>query len=181
MRQLKTTTMKKLNFLFFFVFLISVNQKLLSQNLGNEFKLSSSEFQILSFDKNWNWIFTNGTSTSLDKDELVKIENILNVIVKEHNEQEKLELDKHNKKFPDNYRKHTGYEISLEGKMRQYVPIVNEKGEKEIWINFFCDKPRNDEWKTVPRHVSDGGNCYFSVKVNLTKKTFKELIVNGYA
>lgn len=135
----------------------------------------------MQFEKNWNWIFKNGTPTSIDNDELIKIENILNDIVKEHNEKERLELNEHNKKFPNNFKKQTGYEISLENKMRQYVPILNEKGEKEIWINFFCDKPRNDEWKTFPRQVNDGGNCYFSVKVNLTQNTFKELIVNDYS
>lgn len=124
--------MKKISILFLFVLLITTNQKLQSQNLVNEFKLSSSEFQILSFDKNWIWIFENGTPTSIDNNELIKIENILNDIVKEHNKKERLVLNEHNKKFPNNFKKQTGYEISLENKMRQYVPILNEKGEKEI-------------------------------------------------
>jgi hypothetical protein len=59
--------------------------------------------------------------------------------------------------------------------------VINQEGEKEIWINFFCNEWESVGWKTDLMIVLDGGNCYFNLKVNLTNKTYSELIINGYA
>ena len=59
--------------------------------------------------------------------------------------------------------------------------MINQEGEKEIWINFFCNEWESDGWKNDLMIVLDGGNCYFNLKVNLTNKTYSELIINGYA
>ncbi|RZK11040.1 MAG: hypothetical protein EOO46_08280 [Flavobacterium sp.] len=147
----------------------------------SEFKLSESNFVILDYDKRWYWLFKDGVPSNLNKNELDEIEGILNLAVKENNDREKLRLEKLNKESPTDKRTKTGHEITLEGKKRQYISILNRKGEKEIWVNFFCDDDENDNWKKFPKEVSDGGNCYFQVKVNLSIKTYYELRVNGYA
>ena len=145
-----------------------------------DFKLSTSDFTILDFKKNWNWMFDVGSPTNLNQIELAEIETILKLAVKENNEKQKLRLEKSNQEFPNNVRKQTGFEITLNEMKRQYVPIINPKGEKEIWINLFCDDFGNDTWKYTLMEVSDGGNCFFNVKVNLENKTYSRLIVNGY-
>jgi hypothetical protein len=29
--------------------------------------------------------------------------------------------------------------------------------------------------------VTDGGNCYYQIKINLSKKSYSDLHINGYA
>jgi hypothetical protein len=60
----------------------------------------------------------------------------------------------------------------------QFVPVVNVRGEKIVWINAFCDAFGTD-WKKHIVVVMDGGNCYFKAKINLTTKQVFELGTNG--
>jgi hypothetical protein len=63
---------------------------------------------------------------------------------------------------------------------RQYVAVFNSEGEKEVWVNAFCNTFYSN-WKSEILVVDDGGNCYFNLKINLTTNTCFELMVNGYA
>ncbi|RDC65310.1 hypothetical protein [Adhaeribacter pallidiroseus] len=62
----------------------------------------------------------------------------------------------------------------------QYVPYLNEKREKEIWINGFCDS-FNKDWRKEIIHVFDGGNCYFTIRLNLLTGECIAVGTNGYA
>lgn len=62
---------------------------------------------------------------------------------------------------------------------KQLIPIINSKGEKEVWISCFCET--FDHWKTQRVYVSDGGNCVFHVKINLTKHKIMYFKANGLA
>ena len=62
----------------------------------------------------------------------------------------------------------------------QFVPYLNEQGEKEVWINGFCSGS-NSNWKKEIVWVMDGGNCYFQIRLNLTTGTCIEIGTNGYA
>ena len=64
---------------------------------------------------------------------------------------------------------------------KQLIPVINKEGEKEVWVNCFCNTWNSDRWKTKIMIVDDGGNCYFRLKINLTSKKCYELIVNGFA
>ena len=152
-----------------------------TEKTQTEFELTESDFVVLPFNKDWYWIFKNVKPTELTQSELIKIENILKIAVNENNERQKINLKKHNAEYPKNKWKETGFELKLKGKKRQYVPVINEKGEKEVWINFFCSDWGNDNWKSDIMMVHDGGNCYFNLKVNLTTKSYSELSINGYA
>jgi len=62
----------------------------------------------------------------------------------------------------------------------QFVALFNPKGEKEVWVNAFCnDFERN--WQNEIIGVKDGGSCYFNFYVNLNKQTFDRFYVNGSA
>ncbi len=152
-----------------------------TENTHTEFKLAESDFVILPFNKDWHWIFKDVKPTELTQYELIQIENILKIAVEKNNERQKINLKKHNEEHPKNKWKETGFEIKLKGKKRQYVPVINEKGEKEVWVNFFCDDWESDNWKKDLMVFLDGGNCYFNLKVNLKNKTYSELGINGYA
>ncbi len=107
--------------------------------------------------------FKKSTKTTLSESELAEIELILKKMVREnHNGTGSMST------------------ISLKGKKRQYVPVINKNGEKEVWINFFCGVHHN-EWRNDIVVVFDGGNCYFNVKVNLAHMKYYDLIINGYA
>jgi len=66
---------------------------------------------------------------------------------------------------------------------RQYIPVINSKGEKEIWVNCFCGgwNALNMDNKREVLSVMDGGNCYFNFKVNLKTKKWYNFMVNGAA
>lgn len=70
--------------------------------------------------------------------------------------------------------------MSLSKYKVQFVPYLNEKGEKEIWINGFCSDYRAD-WKTEVVHAFDGGNCYFTVRLNIANNKCIAVGTNGNA
>jgi hypothetical protein len=146
-----------------------------------EFKLAKSDFVILTYQTEWYWVFKNAKPTELTQSELIEIENILKTLVKENNKAQKIGLIEHNKNYPENQRTTPAYELKIDGFKRQYVPIINDKGQKEVWINFFCDDTGAEEyWKTEIMIVDDGGNCYYNLKINLDTKEYYELRINGY-
>lgn len=152
-----------------------------SQSTGQEiynFKLSDSDYTILDYKKDWDWMFKNARPTELSQKELSEIETIIEFAVKENNDQQKVKLEKHNQGLPSTVRKRTGFEITLDSMKRQYVPIMNVKGEKEVWINLFCDAAGFDTWKYTLMLAEDGGNCFFNLKVNLQTKSYYDLRIN---
>ena len=60
----------------------------------------------------------------------------------------------------------------------QLVPVINEKGEKEVWINCFCSDFGHD-WRKDIMYVDDGGSCFFNLKINLSTKKYYDLSVNA--
>ena len=144
-------------------------------------KVTESNFTILQFDQNWYWIFKNVKPTELTQAEIDEIEQILKNVIAENNQNQKENLKNHNEEYPKYQLTETGFELDLNrGYYRQYVPVINENGEKEVWINFFCSIMK-DNWKTDLLMVRDGGNCFFNIKVNLTKKESSDLRINGSA
>jgi len=128
--------------------------------------------------------FYNLKSTELTNNDLEKIETVLLRFTEEYNsEQEKRYEETKAKiaaKYPNSEIDKTHFIIDLNQYKRQYYAITNEKGEKEVWINCFCDSwGRN--WREELILVLDGGNCYFNLKINLKTEQYYDVIVNGYA
>ncbi len=166
-------------------FSFHVTEKATEVNIVKEtqakFSLDDSDYVILSYNSHLNWIFKNAKSAELNRQELNKIEGVLEVAIIENNAIQKASLEKHNTEYPKSKWAETGFELKPDGYKRQYLPIINDKGEKEIWINFFCSDFGSDNWKSEIIIVEDGGNCYFNIKVNLTSMTYSELSINGYS
>ena len=146
----------------------------------NTFKMDISLIAILPFDPTQYSFFKNGKPTELTKDELLKIETVLKRCIDNYNSDQ-------NKLFNDIDRQHPEYinskknsSIDLTLYKRQYVAAINYIGQKEIWVNCFCDTWGRD-WKKYLISVKDGGNCYFNLKINLTTGQYYELRVNGDA
>lgn len=62
---------------------------------------------------------------------------------------------------------------------RQYVATINARGEKEVWVNCFCEAPAT--WRTQEVWVMDGGSCYFQVTLNLKGQSWAGFGINGVA
>lgn len=60
---------------------------------------------------------------------------------------------------------------------KQCIAVVDSNGEKIVWINLTCS---NQYYKYGIDEVNDGGDCFATLKINLTKLKFYELWVNGY-
>ncbi|MES2849284.1 MAG: hypothetical protein V4685_09515 [Bacteroidota bacterium] len=107
-------------------------------------------------------------SAELTEDDFNNIDSLLVECVDDYNNS----LDK----------EHKGWAIDLNSHnyKKQVVAIMNKNGEKEIWVNCFCKTPDNS-WKTNIRFVSDGGNCYFNLKINLGKKKFYAFSCKWYS
>jgi hypothetical protein len=147
------------------------------------FKLPKSEFTILTYQSNWHWVYQNVASTKLSELELIDIEYILKNAIDTNNKLQEKELNAENICNIERPFLETSYKLNLDQYKRQYVPIINSKGEKEVWINFFCNDLHENyfgdlDWKTDLIQVEDGGNCFFNIKINLTTKTYYQLEIN---
>ncbi len=131
----------------------------------------SSKFTIIPFGENYCWIFKNCKPTSLTTGDLSNIENLLTKCLNDFN----ATLPKINNK---NINKDETDIIKLENYKRQYMPVLNETGEKEVWINCFCSSEHKN-WEKEVVFAKDGGNCYFNLKINLTKLKYFVLQING--
>jgi hypothetical protein len=169
-----------------FIISCSTNQTTNDEGTDNKaveanFKLSDSQYVIFQDSSKLRWIFEDSEPTSLNEQELIEIERIIQIAIEKNNKEQADFLAERNSNYPNDPWTETGFELSIKGYYRQYVPVINERGEKEVWINFFCDPWGTTDWKSNILHVDDGGNCYFNLKANLKTGTYYELSINGYA
>lgn len=71
---------------------------------------------------------------------------------------------------------------NLKKYIRQYVGVINENGDKVLWLNFVwksgADKKRlSEDIETV----LDGCSHYWNIKVDIDKEVVYDLRVNGEA
>ncbi|QIE58679.1 hypothetical protein G5B37_03610 [Rasiella rasia] len=119
-------------------------------------RIEKGRYVVLEYEQNtMNWIFEEGVPTELSEKELNEIEKIIEPKISNL--------------------------LSRRKYYRQYVPVINIDGDKQIWINFLCGNPENDRWKTKPMYVLDGGSCFFQIKVDLSNHLFYDFWINGIA
>jgi hypothetical protein len=130
----------------------------------------TSRFALIKSDEKLPWAFEPGSKpATLSEDETKQLEGILKECVQNYN-----------KGLPSNLRGGLSIDFSNHRYYRQYVAVVNDRSEKEIWVNGFCDS-LDKQWRMEIVHVKDGGNCYFNMKINLTQRTCFEINVNEAA
>jgi hypothetical protein len=142
--------------------------------------VDTSIIAVLPFDTTHHWIFKDSKPTNLTNDDLQKIETILIKCINDYNPDQEKQFKEINDKHPEYKLNKKNFIIELARYKRQYIATTNSKGEKEVWVNCFCDTWDTD-WKRSLIFVHDGGNCYFNLKINLTTGTYYELMVNGDA
>jgi len=71
---------------------------------------------------------------------------------------------------------------TIDNYIKQCIVVINSKGEKEVWVSCFCKSPFVEHiYKYSIIMMNDGGNCNINMKINLTKKSYSELIIAGEA
>ena len=104
-----------------------------------------NHYTIISFNPYANnLIFENAKPTNLSNEEISELEYIIKPKIQKN--------------------------ISQHKYFRQYIAAINSAGEKLVWINFICEQYYDPEFEIFIAEFADGGNCFFEVKVNLTKK-----------
>lgn len=143
-------------------------------------RIDTSSIAIIQFDTTHHWLFDNAKPTDLNQTDLKEIERILIACISNYNPEQKKQFEEFSTEYPNLYFQLTDFIIELEEYKRQYVPVINKNGEKEIWINCFCNT-WDMNWRKELIIVDDGGNCYFRLKINLTKNEYYDFMVNGVA
>jgi hypothetical protein len=59
------------------------------------------------------------------------------------------------------------------------VPYFNREGEKVVWVYCTINKYVHKEWKKELLFAAGGGENYFRVTINLTKKLYQDFSING--
>jgi hypothetical protein len=146
----------------------------------NLYTVDTSVVAILPFDITQYWVFKDSKPTELSRDDLQNIETIINKCINDYNPDQEIQFKEINDKHPEYKLDKKNFIIDLTRYKRQYIAVLNSKGEKEVWVNCFCGAG-NQNWKKNLIFVKDGGNCYFNLKINLTTRQYYELMVNGDA
>ncbi|WP_214225651.1 hypothetical protein [Pedobacter sp. B4-66] len=117
----------------------------------------------------------------LTGEELIITDSLVKESVKVVNDKTEVRFKKRKLEDPKFTYDLSDYTIDLKRYKRQYIVLVNKKGQKEVWINCLCAISDNDDWKTKKIVVYDGGKCYFNLKINLSEKIYFDFQVNGIA
>ena len=143
-------------------------------------KIPRSQYTVLEYhpgsDSSTNFYHIYRKAT-LSKREIKNIESILRQCIDKENADELIRYNA--AKLKDSNAQKSDYIIALKKYVLQYIVSISPNGEKIIWVNCFCE-PMNG-WKDQVIGVHDGGNCFFNVMINLSKKTYYDFRVNGWA
>ncbi|MGN7888403.1 hypothetical protein [Dyadobacter sp. 22481] len=110
----------------------------------------------------------NASPATLTPQDLEQIDSLLLVCVANYNKTIRQDLQ--------------FMKIDLDDRLykKQLVAVVNSLGEKEVWVNCFCDD-FSTPWRTRLLLVDDGGSCYFNLKINLKSLKYYDFSVNALA
>jgi hypothetical protein len=120
------------------------------------------------------------TATTLSATELLLLDSLLQSCVTKYNAEETQHYKNDRKRYPKVSLNLDDYFIPLAKYKRQYIPVINAKGEKEVWVNCFrSEGNEHSYWRKSVVFVFDGGNYYFNTTINLATKMYFPLRPNG--
>lgn len=169
--------------IFKILFVVSI---LLSACSRTELQIHEPEkYAVIELDSNTQQLYENTSPTDLKFYEIQLLEVIVKYAIADHNQKEWDDYQRLLRYHPEWKDDPEDYIEDFDEYYRQYIPYINERGEKIVEVNCFCDVTNMDDevsglyWRTDLIQVNDGGNCFFNLNVNLSLKTFAHLMVNG--
>jgi hypothetical protein len=163
-----------------FIFCLKIHGQTNVSSRDKIVSLDTTKITILSSELILKYIFNkNCIESKLNNEEVITVDLLLRKCIDNYNveaDKEFRQIAMNNHSFKPN---RVNFIIDIEKYKRQYIVVKNSKGEKEVWINCMCSTRKN--WQKELIIVKDGGNCYFNLKINLTKKKYYDLGVNGGA
>lgn len=131
-------------------------------------------------EKNYIAVFDEGTNSKaeLTQTELRIVNEQLIKAVDEYNNKIVKEAKKYTEKDKSYASDIEDRKLNLRNYFRQYFISVNSEGEKTIRAFCFCEHS-GETWRDEKYIVSDGGDCFFNVNINLSKQNHDELKIHG--
>ncbi len=140
-------------------------------------KKQSRNYAIIPYGTNTPYLFPDDSkNATLSQSDISEIEKLLKKSITDYNKHQKEEAQK--KGIAKGSPEENDLLIDLKHYKRQFVAIINDKKEKEVWVNCLCETD-SEEWRTKPITNDGGGKCYFYLKLNLTLHKYSFLAVNG--
>jgi hypothetical protein len=133
--------------------------------------IDTSRYAVIKYNKDrdkYHRFDNDSKAATLSPTDIIKIEDLINKKVAEYNRLKKKGVFPLVIKHPEKYYK-------------QIIAVINSKSEKEAWISCSCSVDNKSNWKKDIILTMDGGSCYFQLKVNLSKNSISDFIVNGVA
>ena len=156
-------------------------------DLKEKVKIDTSKIAILTYNSNDiknKIIFGNSLNTELSNTDLTKIELALKSVVDKVNIQQEKRFATLQKDYPKENYQLSDFIINADNYKRQYIAVLNAKGEKEVLVNLFQkDIPDSKEgnWKTKIVWAHGGGLLFFKFKINLSKNKYYDVWINAEA
>jgi hypothetical protein len=142
--------------------------------------IDSSKYAILKYNENYKYLFEPHVKpTNVTYNEIAVIENLIAKKVTIYNK-ETIAREKSLFKNQPNVKYHSNQIQYPENYFKRLIAVTNQNGEKIVWVNCFCTPPEGFDWRKNVLEMSDGGSCYFNLKLNLTKNSAYDFRVNNY-
>lgn len=140
---------------------IKIKATTLNSQLSRD-TMKYNDYAFFSYDSNFYNCFSGIVKPiDIDNSDLRIVDSLLNVCIGQNIKKTSLKSKNYNK---------------------QCITVLDSKGDKIIWINLLCKGDRfTNDFKYNILKVNDGGDCFASLKINITKRLYYDFYVNGHA
>jgi hypothetical protein len=138
----------------------------------------TSIIAILTYDTSF-YIFEDGVKAQLTADDITKIDLLMSSIIAEINEDQSRMFDNKELLFMTDDLRKEDILVKLRDYKRQYVTVLRDNGDKEVYVNCFNKRINKDTWRKNIIDGLGGGTNFFSVYINVTRNNYYELSVNS--
>lgn len=149
----------------------------------------AKDYALLAFDASDAWLTEHVFSKEYKAAELSEVElrltdSLMEAFLATYNKEEVPKiLKRYMEQKPKDKAELSWFSIDLKLYKKQYIAVLNAKGEKEVWANCFSkaieERIEFTDWKKIPVRVSGGGANFFNLKVNLAQRTIYDFKVNS--
>lgn len=144
---------------------------------NNLSQYDTATIAILMYDTSFR-IFEDGVSTQLTEDDIAIIESQMTSAINEINEDQSRKFDNKELFMTRDLRKEDVL-VRLSNYKRQYVAVLRDNGDKEVYVNCFNKRINKNSWRKKITDGFGGGTNFFSVYINVTRNNYYGLFVNS--